>query len=167
MAALGVWQALKDNTTQVTSIVYSAPLTTLYWAGLGFSANGGMIGSTAVISTLNAAGVPVAKVYSLKGQSSAQVVEGDGLSFVGGPAGAYYDLPSQTVFVSMEVDFANSTATPTFLLMAYGPENTDGTLAGHDNRIATSAQFISGTLFSPSPGFSCSCFWTTLHRRKQ
>lgn len=140
---------MKDNATQVTSIVYAAPLTSNYWAGLGFSADGQMVGSTALISTLNAAGVPVAAVYSLNGRSTSQVVATDnGLSFVGGPPGATYDQASQTVYVSMEVNFANSTAKPTFLLMAYGAEFANGQLAQHDSRISTGAQFISG-IFLP------------------
>ncbi|KAG0578667.1 hypothetical protein M758_4G037300 [Ceratodon purpureus] len=145
-----IW-ALKDNATQVTSIVYAAPLTTNYWAGLGFSADGTMVGSTALISTLNDAGVPVATVYSLNGRSTSQVVAtGNGLSFVGGPPGATYDQASQTVYVSMQVDFANSTAKPTFLLMAYGRQLAGGQLAQHDSRISTSAQFLSGVVAPPS-----------------
>ena len=135
---------MKDNITQVTTIVYAAPLSLGRWAGLGFSADGIMVGSTALISTLNAAGVPIATVYNLLGRTSDQVVPGTGLNFVGGLPGATYDQPSSTVYVSFQVDFANSTAKSTYLLMAYGAQNSDGTLAEHDSRISTSAEFISG-----------------------
>jgi hypothetical protein len=136
---------LKDNSTHVTSIVYAAPLTSGRWAGLGFSGDGQMPGSTALVTTLNSAGVPVATAYSLNGRSTSQVVaDGTGLSFVGGLPGATYDTTTKTVYVSMEVDFANSTAVPNFLLMAYGMSYSDGQLAQHDNEISTTAQFLSG-----------------------
>lgn len=142
---MGIMQALKDNSTQVTSMVVAVPLTTGNWAGIGFSSDGLMVGSTALIATFNAAGLPNATVYRLNAKSPAGVVPGDGLSFVGGSPAAVYDQASRYVYMSYQVDLAKSTpANPSFLLMGYGVQSTSGTLQQHTSEISTSAQFVTG-----------------------
>jgi len=144
-------QALKDNSTQVTSMVAAVPLTAGNWAGVGFSSNGRMVGSTALVARLNTTGVPTATVYDLKAQSPSGVVPGTGLSFVGsGSAETYYDTASQYVYMSYQLNLATSTpANPSFLVMAYGAQASDTTLQQHSNYLSVGAEFVTGT-FLPS-----------------
>ncbi|XP_024392891.1 cytochrome b561 and DOMON domain-containing protein At3g61750 [Physcomitrium patens] len=145
-----IW-ALKDNVTNITSMVVSMPLSPNQWAGLGFSADGQMVGSTALIATLSSSGVPIVKVYKLNSRSTSGVVEdASGLSFVGGPADAVYDQ-GRTVYVSFQLNLAKSTAGSRFFLMAYGPTSLDGQgISQHVDRISLSAQFVTGVMAGES-----------------
>lgn len=140
-------QALRDNATQVATMVVSMPLSPSKWAGIGFSADGQMPGSTALITTLSSNGTPIIKVYSLNERSQAGVVEdASKLTFVGGPPEGHYDQ-GRTMYISFQVDFSKSTATANWFLMAYGNLYTDGTPDYHEARNYFKADFVSGTVY--------------------
>lgn len=145
-----VW-ALRDNATQATSIVVAVPLTTGNWAGLGFSSEGLMVGSTAVIATLNSSGA-AATVYNLKGKSPSLVTPGSGLSFVNSSgAEAYYDSTSGYVYMSYQVDLATSTpANAGYLIMAHGAQDSGTTLQQHTDYISEPGNFVTGAAAGPS-----------------
>ena len=121
------------------------PLSPSKWAGIGFSADGRMAGSTALITTLSSSGAPIVKVYSLNAMSDAGVVEdASKLSFVGGPPEGHYDQ-GRTVYIAFQVDFGKSVAKANWFLMAYGDLYPDGTPSQHVARNFFKADFASGT----------------------
>ena len=145
----GDCQSLKDNSTQVVSIVLGAPfIGDQQWFGLGFSDQGYMIGSTAMIVKPNSTSVEVVQ-YALKGQvPSAVVPDTTGLAIVGVPH-AYYDAASSTAYMSFQVNFAKSTAKANYLLYAYGSLSADGSVQKHLSQTTTTSTFVSGLLKNP------------------
>lgn len=144
-----IW-ALRDNATQIVNMVVSMPLSANKWAGIAFSGDGEMPGSSALVATLDSSGVPVVNQYSLKDRSPAGVVKGGtGLVYYGGAPEAYFDKGT-TVYVSFQIDFSRSTPQPKFLLMAYGKLAANGSLNEHDDRTYYDADFVSGTVAGKS-----------------
>ena len=143
------WQSLKDNVTQFVDIVVAAPVSTSHWAAIGFSDQGYMVGSTALIATLEANGPKVTQ-YKLENQNSpgACVADTSTLSILLGPE-VKYDSASSTVYMAFRVDFTNSSAKANWLLWAYGP--VDGTtILQHTTRTSTQSAFETGTVGSPN-----------------
>jgi len=140
-------QALKDNSTQTTSMVVAVPLTTGNWAGMGFSSDGEMVGSTALIATFNST-VAMASVYNLNAKSTSGVTRGSGLTFVNASgADAYSDATSGYVYMSYQVDLATSKpANPGYLIMAFGAQGSGDSLQQHSSEITVAADFVTGLL---------------------
>lgn len=156
----GDWQSLKDNVTQYVDIVVAAPVSTSNWAAIGFSDQGYMLGSTAMIATLDANGAAKATRYKLESQVSpgACVADNSTLSILSGPV-ATYDSASSTVYMAFQVDFTNSSAKANWLLWAYGRASADGaTIYEHTSRTSTKSAFVTGNLPSSSL-YSSQCVW--------
>lgn len=152
------WQALKDNVTLVTTMVLAAPLSAGNWIGFGFSPNGQMVGSTALITTLNFSKGAVVTEYSLNGRSTGQVVKKTGaLAFVGGFPEGVFDAASNMVYVSFQVNLTKSAAKTDSLLLAYGSLALDGSINRHTDRRSISAQIATG-IFLPSVAY-CAVKW--------
>lgn len=148
----GDWQSLKDNVTQNVDIVVAAPVSTSKWAAIGFSDQGYMVGSTAMIATLQANGIPKVTQYRLENQNSpgACVADNSTLSILLGPK-ATYDSVSSTVYMAFRADFTNSSAKANWLLWAYGPSSADGaTIYEHTSRTSTQSAFVTGMVGSPN-----------------
>lgn len=152
-----VWrdeQALKDNTTGYVSIVLAAPLVAMEWAGFGFSGPGQMAGSTAVVTTLGAAGEPLVQQYFLKAQDVSQVFKDDTRLTLTKPMEAFYNATSNTVYVGFQVNFATSQAIPNYLLYAQGPASGDGSTISYHRVSAmdklTNSQFPVGMFLIPT-----------------
>ncbi|KAG0591176.1 hypothetical protein KC19_1G155900 [Ceratodon purpureus] len=144
-----IW-ALQDNVTQVATMVVSMPLSPNKWAGIGFSTDGQMVGSTALVTTLSSNGAPIIKVYSLNDRSQQGVVEdASKLTFVGGPPEGHYDQ-GRTVYISFQVDFTKSTAKANWFLMAFGSLYTDGSIDYHEQRNYFKASIVPGTVVGES-----------------
>lgn len=147
----GDWQSLKDNVTQYVDIVVAAPVSTSHWAAIGFSDQGYMVGSTAMIATLPSSGAKVTQ-YKLESQASpgACVADNSTLSILLGPV-VTYDSASSTAYMAFRVDFTNSSAKANWLLWAYGPASADGaTIYQHTSRTSTQSAFVTGMVGSPN-----------------
>lgn len=139
-------QALKDNATQVYTMVVSMPLTANKWSGLAFSADGQMVGSSALIASLSSSGAPIINQYNLTDKTQAGVIKGGtGIVFYQGsrPDG-HYDQATRTVYMSFQVDSLKSAAKANYFLMAYGSLRRDGSPDYHDDKSYYSATFVSG-----------------------
>ncbi len=169
----GLLQSLHDSVTNVVSIVVSMPLVSSgRWAALGFSKEGYMITSTAVVGRLINSGIPTATEFYLKDKNSSQVFpDRTGLNFVTVPE-SHYDPKNKTIYVAFQVNFAKSAASPNYLLYAYGPLQLDGSLQIHDSHYSFPSTFVSGLILSsiffllfffffwvlfPPLNFECSC----------
>lgn len=126
-------------------MVLAAPLSAGNWIGFGFSPNGQMVGSTALITTLNFSKGAVVTEYSLNGRSTGQVVKKTGaLAFVGGFPEGVFDAASNMVYVSFQVNLTKSAAKTDSLLLAYGSLALDGSINRHTDRRSISAQIATG-----------------------
>lgn len=147
----GDWQSLKDNVTQYVDIVVAAPVSASKWAAIGFSDQGYMVGSTAMIATYQGNVTKVTQ-YRLENQVSpgACVADNSTLSILLGPE-ATYDPASSTVYMAFRADFTNSSAKANWLLWAYGPASADGaTIYEHTSRTSTRSAFVTGMVGSPN-----------------
>jgi hypothetical protein len=168
----GLLQSLHDSVTNVVSIVVSMPLVSSgRWAALGFSKEGYMITSTAIVGRLINSGIPTATEFYLKDKNPSQVFpDRTGLNFVTVPE-SHYDPNNKTIYIAFQVNFAKSAASPNYLLYAYGPLQLDGTLQIHDSHYSFPSTFVAGLILSsiffllfcflrsvpPLLNFECSC----------
>jgi hypothetical protein len=145
----GLLQSLHDSVTNVVSIVVSMPLVASgRWAALGFSKEGYMITSTAIVGRLINSGIPTATEFYLKDKNPSQVFpDRTGLDFVTVPE-SHYDPKNKTIYIAFQVNFAKSAASPNYLLYAYGPLQLDGSLQIHDSHYSFPSTFVSGLILS-------------------
>jgi hypothetical protein len=135
-----------DNITNVVSIVVAMPLASPgRWAALGFSKDSYMIGSTAVVARLTTnSPTATATEYFLKDKIANQVFpDRTGLSFVMAPK-SHYDAQNKIMYMAFQVNFMKSVASPNYLLYAYGPLASDGSLQIHDSHYAFPSPFVAG-----------------------
>jgi len=137
--------SLHDSVTNVVSIVVSMPLVASgRWVALGFSKEGYMITSTAIVGRLINSGIPTATEFYLKDKNPSQVFpDRTGLNFVTVPE-SHYDAKNKTIYIAFQVNFAKSAASPNYLLYAYGPLQLDGSLQIHDSHYSFPSTFVSG-----------------------
>lgn len=145
----GLLQSLHDSVTNVVSIVVSMPLVASgRWVALGFSKEGYMITSTAIVGRLINSGIPTATEFYLKDKNPSQVFpDRTGLNFVTVPE-SHYDAKNKTIYIAFQVNFAKSAASPNYLLYAYGPLQLDGSLQIHDSHYSFPSTFVSGLILS-------------------
>jgi hypothetical protein len=142
-----MWQSQHDNTTNVVSIVVAMPLASPgRWAALGFSKDSYMIGSTAVVARLTTnSPTATATEYFLKDKIPNQVFpDRTGLSFVMAPK-SHYDAQNKIMYMAFQVNFMKSVVSPNYLLYAYGPLASDGSLQIHDSHYAFPSPFVAGS----------------------
>lgn len=158
----GLLQSLHDSVTNVVSIVVSMPLVSSgRWAALGFSKEGYMITSTAIVGRLINSGIPTATEFYLKDKNPSQVFpDRTGLNFVTVPE-SHYDPKNKTIYIAFQVNFAKSAASPNYLLYAYGPLQLDGTLQIHDSHYSFPSTFVAGLILS-SIFFLLFCFFCSV-----
>lgn len=132
----------RQTDTKQWSFVLSAPNSNSYIA-MGFSPDGQMVGSSAIVGWVGTNGVPSLKRYYLGGQSSSKVVPDSGNLQVGKsniittPAG---------IFMAFQL---NTNMPETRVLYAVGSPNQVPTgnsprLAEHSDRISTSLNYVTG-----------------------
>jgi hypothetical protein len=142
-----MWQSQHDNITNVVSIVVAMPLASPgRWAALGFSKDSYMIGSTAVVARLTTnSPTATATEYFLKDKIPNQVFpDHTGLSFVMAPK-SHYDAQNKIMYMAFQVNFMKSVVSPNYLLYAYGPLASDGSLQIHDSHYAFPSPFVAGS----------------------
>ncbi|XP_024373764.1 cytochrome b561 and DOMON domain-containing protein At3g07570 [Physcomitrium patens] len=137
--------SLKDQGTGYVSIVVAAPLDVGQWVALGFSEQGEMIKSTAIIVWI-ARGLPRVRTYYLRDKvESAVVPDATRITFVAGPE-LSYDSKQKTVFMAFQIDFAKSLAKPNFLLYAQGQESADDAPMQHNVQWMDKSSFPTGSV---------------------
>ncbi len=105
-----------------------------------------MIGSTAVVARLTTnSPTATATEYFLKDKIPNQVFpDRTGLSFVMAPK-SHYDAQNKIMYMAFQVNFMKSVVSPNYLLYAYGPLASDGSLQIHDSHYAFPSPFVAGS----------------------
>ncbi|KAL5998013.1 hypothetical protein ACLOJK_008947 [Asimina triloba] len=140
----------------VWSFVLSAPNPNSY-VGIGFSSNGNMVGSSAVVGWISRNGSGVAKHYYLSGQTEGQVLPDQGnLPTVDGSMGIV--SLSSRLFLFFQL---NTPQPQSKIIYSLGPTNVvpldNGILSKHQDKVSTHLDYNTGTSSTESP-------YTTLRR---
>lgn len=127
----------------VWSFVLSAPTTTTYMA-MGFSSNGQMVGSSAVVGWITSAGGSSMKQYSLEGQSPSQVKPDQGTLSILSNSSVIATQNSRT-FMAFQL---NTSQPQSKLIYAVGPQGfvpgPNSQLTEHQYQVSTTINYASG-----------------------
>ncbi|XP_061349875.1 cytochrome b561 and DOMON domain-containing protein At3g07570-like [Gastrolobium bilobum] len=132
--------------SDVWSFVFSFPSNIKAYVAIGFSNDGSMVGSTAIVGWMPSSGAGGLKVYYLGGKSPNQVIPDKGNLNVMN----FSILPATTSLAY--ITFQLKTAQPTTnLLYAIGPNGVfpdypDYTLAQHSDEISTKIDYSTGAI---------------------
>lgn len=150
LQCLSVWGAqgfilrYKQAAPNQWSFLLTAPNTNAY-VGIGFSPNGNMVGSTAIVGWIGSGGTAIMKEYFLGGQQPNLVTLA--------PAGQGLPIANSTMFLQSNqifIAFQLLTTQPTSrLIYAVGPpgrlpQDPNYQLTQHQDKIATSLNYASG-----------------------
>lgn len=134
--------AQKD--TNVWSFLVSAPNMNS-WVGIGFSRNGLMVGSSAIVGWIDQSGSGISKQYYLGGQSPSLVVADQGnLDIVNNYTSIL--LQRSTIFLVFQLNFSRP-LTSANIIYAIGPRNilpSNNVLPQHQDKISTVLDFSTG-----------------------
>ncbi|PKI55273.1 hypothetical protein CRG98_024289, partial [Punica granatum] len=127
----------------VWSFVLSAPTTTAYIA-MGFSSNGQMVGSSAVVGWISSGSAASMKQYSLEGQSPGQVKPDQGTLSILSNTSTITSQNNRT-FMAFQLNTAQPQSR---LIYAVGtqdsvPQAPGFTLAEHQDKVSTSVNYVS------------------------
>lgn len=132
------------NENNVLTIVLST-VYTLGWVGIGFSKDGMMVGSSAVVGWIGKTGRPHIKQFYLRGRSSSEVIVNEGnlpLTSVA-PVVIVYKA---NIYLAFQLNFS-APVTKQNLLFAFGTSiPVNNRLKEHSDKISTSFDFSSGLL---------------------
>lgn len=125
----------------------STPSTNSY-VGIGFSADGRMVGSSAMVGWIMPNGVGVLKQYYLGGQSPGQVVPDQGGLPIVNTSTAIVSQSSR-LYIAFQL---NTSQPESRLIYAVGPQNripsSNDMLAQHDAHVSTRLDYASGELLT-------------------
>ncbi|GFZ20028.1 cytochrome b561/ferric reductase transmembrane with DOMON related domain-containing protein [Actinidia rufa] len=130
------------------SFVLSAPNTNAYVA-IGFSPNGNMVGSSAIVGWVAADGVAHIKQYSLTGRSPPQVLPDQGnLDILGNSSSVVSESSRLYVAFQLSTDLPENR-----LLYAVGPIGVFPTapnfrLTEHNNKVSTTLNYVTAVWYS-------------------
>ncbi|KAJ3700978.1 hypothetical protein LUZ61_004683 [Rhynchospora tenuis] len=137
----------QDNTV---SIVLSS-IYTSGWVGIGFSPDGMMVGSSAMVGWIDTSGRAFIKQYDLQGRSSSDVIVDEGklvLTSVS-PKVVLYGV---NIYLMFQMKFSKQVESHDVLLAYANESPTHLQLTKHDDKISVSFDFSSGgPTFSTSP----------------
>ncbi|KAF8379704.1 hypothetical protein HHK36_029148 [Tetracentron sinense] len=128
---------------QVQTIVLSAVYTT-GWVGMGFSKDGMMVGSSAIVGWLDEEGRTSLKQYYLQGSTELEVIADKGkLQFTSVPPFAV--LHGATIYLAFQLKFAVP-LTKQPIILAYGSAiPTHNYLSHHDDKTTIILDFSAGS----------------------
>ncbi|XP_008783208.1 cytochrome b561 and DOMON domain-containing protein At3g61750 [Phoenix dactylifera] len=132
-----------QNQENVSSIVLSAAYTS-GWVGIGFSIDGMMVGSSAMVGFIGKGGKAHIKQYYLRGQTSSEVIvnEGQLLTTDVAPAVVLYGV---NIYLAFQLKFS-APVTQQTLLFAFSSETPNNYhLTEHDDKTSVSFDFSAGT----------------------
>lgn len=147
-----VWNNLilrySQNEDNVMTIVISM-LYTSGWVGMGFSSDGMMVGSSAMVGWIGNTGRPHIKQFYLHGQSSSEVVADQGhLPAFGDSNVVIQNGPN--IYMAFQLKFPNRISQQK-LLFAFGTATpVNNRLTKHEDKISISFDFSAGTLSASS-----------------
>ncbi|KAK1268642.1 hypothetical protein QJS04_geneDACA022768 [Acorus gramineus] len=151
-----VWNNFILRYSQDPENVLTIVLSTVYtsgWVGMGFSSDGMMVGSSAMVGWINNVGKAHIKQYSLRGQSSSEVVVNEGqLKFAARkPVVA---LHSASIYLAFQLQF-EAPVTQQEIIFAFGtatPRNYH--LTKHEDKTSVSFDFSAGVSSASSASSS-------------
>ncbi|WOL14590.1 cytochrome b561 and DOMON domain-containing protein [Canna indica] len=147
-----VWNSFVLRYSQDQDNVLSIVLSTVYttgWVGMGFSKDGMMVGSSAVVGWLGNTGIPHVKRYYLGGQSSSEVQadKGDLLFSAAIPSVA---VEQAKIYLAFQLKFS-APVTQQQVLFAVGSETPNkDVLSEHVDKTSLVFDFSSGASSSSS-----------------
>ncbi|XP_047337945.1 cytochrome b561 and DOMON domain-containing protein At3g61750-like [Impatiens glandulifera] len=134
----------KDHVlTVVLSAVY-----TMGWVGMGFSSNGKMLNSSAMVGWINKEGIAHIKQYHLKGFRQREVIPDKGNLPLSDNVPTVVALRGATLYMGFQLKF-NSTLSRQYILLAFGsryPTAKHKHLYHHDDKTAIIFDFASGSV---------------------
>ncbi|PKU69443.1 cytochrome b561 and DOMON domain-containing protein At3g61750 [Dendrobium catenatum] len=127
----------------ILSIVLSAPYTS-GWVGMGFSNDGLMVGSSAMVGWIGRAGKAHIRQFYLRGQSSSQVIVNEGRLLRSGVKPAVL-LYGSSIYLAFQLKFLAPVAEKK-LLFAFSTETPNGFhLTKHDDKVSITFDFSAGS----------------------
>ncbi|XP_020249780.1 cytochrome b561 and DOMON domain-containing protein At3g61750-like [Asparagus officinalis] len=142
-----VWNNFILRYSQDENHVLTIVLSTVYtlgWVGIGFSKDGMMTGSSAMVGWIGKTGIPHIKQFYLRGRSSSEVVANEGkLSTTNiAPVVVVYKA---NIYVAFQLNFSTAVTTQN-LLFAFGSSiPVNNRLKEHNDKTSISFDFSSGT----------------------
>lgn len=132
-----------QNDPETTTIILSAPYT-LGWVGIGFSKNGMMVGSSAMVGWVNKHGHAKIKQFYLQGRKASEVIEDKGeVPLNNVPASVATD--GAQIHLAFQLDTTNNPLGSQTILLAFSsktPQNHH--LSKHVDKTAILFDFSSG-----------------------
>ncbi|KAG0455329.1 hypothetical protein HPP92_024621 [Vanilla planifolia] len=152
LACRPIWNNLVLRYAQDQKNVLTIVLSMLYttgWVGMGFSKDGMMVGSSAMVGWIGNTGRPHVKQFYLSGQSSSKVLVDQGqLPVVSETAMVFQHGPN--IYLAFQLKFASSIGQQ-MLLFAFGTATpVKNRLKEHQDKISVSFDFSAGTLSASS-----------------
>lgn len=143
----------EESSPNLWSFVLSAPNTNSY-IGMGFSPNGKMVGSSAIVGWIGADGGSMIKRYHLSGQTPTQVVPDQGNLQVVGNSSSLVSL-SGRLYIAFQL---NTSLPESRILYSVGPAGRlpvgpGFQLAEHDQKVSTLLNYASGEYSTASSNF--------------
>lgn len=137
----------EQTTPSLWSFVLSAPNTNSY-IGMGFSSDGKMVGSSAIVGWIGADGTGTIKKYHLTGQTPSQVVVNEGNLQVLSNSSTIVSLSSR-IYMAFQL---NSNLPERRILYSVGPAGRlplapGYLLSEHSNKVSTILNYASGEYF--------------------
>lgn len=136
----------------VVNIILSAVYTT-GWVGMGFSKDGMMVGSSAMVGWINRKGRARVKQYYLQGSKAWQVIPDKGeLPLTGVPASVV--IHGATIYLAFQLKFPTHLARQP-IIFAFGsayPKHS-GHLSVHDDKTTVTFDFSAGSVSAESTDF--------------
>ncbi|EHA8590323.1 putative cytochrome b561 and DOMON domain-containing protein [Cocos nucifera] len=131
--------------------VLSIVLSTVYatgWVGMGFSKDGMMVGSSAMVGWMGKTGIPHIKPYYLGGKSSSEVKLNQG-QFLATAVRRTVVVEQAKIYIAFQLKFS-APVTQQKLLFAFGMKiPVNKRLTRHDDRTSISFDFSSGLVILP------------------
>ncbi|KAJ3694513.1 hypothetical protein LUZ60_009993 [Juncus effusus] len=139
------YQSEDDTLNIILSAVYTSG-----WIGIGFSPDGLMVGSSAMIGWIDSTGKAYIKQYYLKGTAQSEVIVNKGklMETKVSPRVVLYGV---NIYLAFQVKFFESVKDQS-VLFAYSTEAPNGfRLSEHEDKISLSFDFSSSSTSSYSP----------------
>uniref|UniRef100_A0A7N0V9Y8 Cytochrome b561 and DOMON domain-containing protein n=1 Tax=Kalanchoe fedtschenkoi TaxID=63787 RepID=A0A7N0V9Y8_KALFE len=140
-----VWNSYIIRYSQREDGVWTIILSTLYttgWVGIGFSKDGLMVGSSAMVGWVNKLGHPRIKQYYIQGVTVQQVIPDKGeLQLTNVPATVV--LHEATLYLAFQIRFNDTAAGGHNVLLAFGTKYPSRTfhLTRHDDQTSLNMDF--------------------------
>ncbi|XP_042465694.1 cytochrome b561 and DOMON domain-containing protein At3g61750-like [Zingiber officinale] len=152
LACKTVWNNFVLRYYQDQDNVLSIVLSTMYssgWVGMGFSKDGMMVGSSAVVGWVGTTGLPHIQRYYLGGQTSQQVqVDQGNLLFAAATPSVVVDQAK--IYLAFQLKFSARLSQQQLLFAIGSATPVNNVLQEHDDKTSVSFDFSTGTSSSSS-----------------